>query len=58
MRIRSTITLALIAFAGAGLSACGHNMEHYLNKYLRAIAKYRIIIIIIFDFCFGLLCCF
>ncbi len=27
MRIRSTITLALIAFAWAGLSACGHNME-------------------------------
>ncbi|MBI5939318.1 MAG: hypothetical protein HY859_02720 [Caulobacterales bacterium] len=27
MRIRSTATLALIAFAGAGLAACGHNME-------------------------------
>jgi osmotically inducible lipoprotein OsmB len=27
MRIRSTATLALIAFTGAGLAACGHNME-------------------------------
>jgi hypothetical protein len=27
MRIRSTAILALIAFAGAGLAACGHNME-------------------------------
>ena len=27
MRIRSTATLALIALAGAGLAACGHNME-------------------------------
>lgn len=27
MRIRSTVSLALIALAGAGLAACGHNME-------------------------------
>lgn len=27
MRIRSIATLALIAFTGAGLTACGHNME-------------------------------
>lgn len=27
MRIRSTAALALIALAGAGLAACGHNME-------------------------------
>lgn len=27
MLIRSTATLALIAFAAAGLGACGHNME-------------------------------
>lgn len=27
MRLRSTVTLALIALAGAGLAACGHTME-------------------------------
>lgn len=27
MRIRSTAALALITLAGAGLAACGHNME-------------------------------
>lgn len=27
MHIRSTATLALIAFAAAGLGACGHTME-------------------------------
>jgi osmotically inducible lipoprotein OsmB len=27
MRLRSTPSLVLIALAGAGLAACGHNME-------------------------------
>ena len=27
MRIQTTLTLTLIALAGAGLSACGHNMQ-------------------------------
>lgn len=27
MRIRSTLSITLIALAGAGLAACGHNME-------------------------------
>lgn len=27
MRLRSTVTLALIALAGAGFAACGHTME-------------------------------
>jgi len=27
MRIPTTLTLTLIALAGAGLAACGHNME-------------------------------
>jgi hypothetical protein len=27
MRIRSTLPLALVALAGAGLAGCGHNMQ-------------------------------
>lgn len=27
MRIRTTLSLTLVALAGAGLAACGHNME-------------------------------
>lgn len=27
MRIRTTVSLTLIALAGAGLAACGHTME-------------------------------